>query len=207
MKKLIEYLPMIVIYLLGAIGLLSAIALANRWGVEQLGTVSSWVSAAGAIATCIGVGIAARTYWVQRQDELEDQASQARLVVAYHPTLHAKRDNDGGIVVQVRIKNRSDRTVFNVQIHHLRFVVDDGGEPVAMMCTAPVDVLETTQWLGDTPREAELAPDAEFSTLWRAADDDRIAPPGITLSYSLTDANGRTWVIGNGREPRKLNRS
>lgn len=208
-----KYVPMIVIYTAGAGGLLFALSVVNGWGAAQLGTVSSWVSAVGSVATCVGVAVAVMTFRHQRRDqadqrleELEEKANQARLVVAYHPTLHNESDETGRFIVRLRLKNKSDRPVFNVAIHGLHFVVAEGSEPVRMRSTAKTQLGQQVLWLGSPARVSELEPGGEFVTLWKAHDGGKLVAGVDLVRYSLTDANGRTWIIDDNNEPRRLPR-
>lgn len=171
----------------------------------QLGTVPTWISAFGAVATCVGVLLALKTYRTQKQQGLEEQANQARLINA---VLMPGTQRDGKFTWWVTIENRSDKSIYGVHVRSLRAQVAEEGPAVRLSPMAITKIGELELVTGAIPMERELKAGTSFRTQWRAIDDgdNTSHVDGPIIQYTLTDANGRVWLIADNNEPEKIAR-
>ncbi|MBX5333436.1 hypothetical protein HQO90_20800 [Rhodococcus fascians] len=177
----------------------------------DLGSLPAWISAGGALFTAGGVLLALHSYRSSQRADLEDQASQVRLLgMAALPG----GQKDGKQHWTTEFVNNSDGPLYSLRIHGFRAQVIDGAPTVLMR---PIEKIH----LDDDPRRRnpmtfpgtawhpKLSAGEQVRTLWEAdANADTPVAPGhyTAIWYSVTDANGRSWNVADNYAPTKIPR-
>lgn len=171
----------------------------------DLGTVPAWVSATGTVATFVGVVVAVSTYRRQRRSEVEDQACQVRLLRVKFPIGGTRL---GVPLKEVCIENRSAEPVHDLRILSFRAEVEPGEGPKWMRSAEFVEFHDLTLMMGALTVTPLLAPGEKWETQW-AVDEDQAqhrVRTTASVQYTVTDAQGRTWLVTDNYEPEKITR-
>ncbi|WLP89942.1 hypothetical protein [Gordonia sp. NB41Y] len=171
----------------------------------DLGTVPAWVSATGTVATLVGVVVAVSTYRRQRRSEVEDQACQVRLLRVSHPP---GPKHEGKFTRWVDIENRSDESIYDLRVEAFRAEVEPGKGGVWMRPIDFVRIGEQVLAAGALAWTSRIGPGEKWELQW-AADEDQKRHRRRTvvgLQYTVTDSNGRVWLVSDNYEPEKITR-
>ncbi len=181
------------------------VVILGLWHGLQLGTVPAWVSAGGSAATFVSVVLAVNVFRLQQRSETEDQAAQVRLLRLLHTTGEM---HEGSYSWWLHIENRSDASVYDIQVLAFRAQVNDKEEPKWLRSISVTELGNLTFLTSALAKKKQIKPDEVWDTQW-IADSDQHAHSDRSVRWIqvvVSDRTGRVWLITDHYEPEKIPR-